>query len=148
MKKSQTGFNLLEVLLAVFVAAAIIFTVVRYFTIAREGSRIAQASQMIKIVVRASYDWLEGQPNFNTLGTNGIQTLVNGNFLPQNFSSTTVNPWRGAIQVQAASGDAQRVQLILTNVPPAACIQLSQQLKQQGTIQACAATPNQFVGIF
>lgn len=148
MRKSQIGFNLLEVLLAVFVAAAIIFTVVRYFTIGREGARVVQAAQLIKVVSRASYDWVEGHKNFTGLGPNGIQTLVNGNFLPRNFSSGVINPWRGAIQVQAAPGDIHRVQIILTNVPLTACTRLSEQLKQQGTVQDCTSTPNQFVGVF
>lgn len=155
IRKPLAAFSLLELLLAVFVAAGIIFAVVRYFNIARENSRVAQATQMINIVIRASYDWLEGKSNFNDLGSNGIQTLVNSNFLPPTFSSATANPWRGTIQVRAASNN-QQIQLTLTNVPYTSCVQLSEQLKQQAAqnsannpdIEPCSTSSNQFVGVF
>jgi prepilin-type N-terminal cleavage/methylation domain-containing protein len=116
-KCKYLGFSLVEILLAMTVVAIIILAAGRYYTVTRENARISATISMIDNIVHANLAWREGQPgNVPT-----FTELTNAGLLPQNYSPTAYDPWRGVIDL---AGSSTVITITLHKIPPAACSEL------------------------
>lgn len=148
----QDGFNLLELMLALLVVAALLFTTIRYFVSAEKESRVTQAIKQIDTLVQASYDWVQGEPSFYKLS---IDKLVDSGYLPNGFKTGTKNPWLGNITISADANNPHRLRISLTSVPHKACINLMEKLRSQVAIRdnnpnitSCPDGDPNFWGVF
>lgn len=123
----QRGISLLELLLSLVVITAILFAATRYFSITSENLKVTQAEEMINNVANASFQWVQGYPDFSSLIS--IQTLIDAKLLPDNYSSITINPWRGSITVRGWPYDTSYVQIIMNGVPVASCKNLLRRMQ-------------------
>ncbi len=130
--QKQRGIGLLELMLSLLVIAALIFLVTRYFTTTSENLKVSQAEEIINTLSKASYHYLEGQPNFKNIS---LTQLVQLGLIPNTFADT--NPWRGAIDIKPSSDNANVV-ITLTGLPAASCNNLKEKLQKQGTNLQCS----------
>src|SRR3990167_893341 len=151
-KSLQQGFNLLELMLALLVVAAITFTSIRYFFTANQQARVTQAVSQIDTLVKASYEWVQGKDNFSGIT---VKDLVAAGYLPSSFEQTVNNPWKGSIEIRASSSDLHRLLITLSNVPYNACGGLMEKLQQQVAVKDgkpiitdCPTKDTTFWGVF
>jgi type II secretory pathway pseudopilin PulG len=136
-RSEQKGISLLELMLALVVISALLLLTARYYQQTRENLRVAQAIEMINNVVKTSYGWLEGQPNFGGIR---LDTLISSKFLPSFYSGNS-NPWKGTIEVTSADIKdnnqnviANHVTVILTNIPAKSCQNLKEKMQSRATV--------------
>ncbi|MCB1828573.1 MAG: prepilin-type N-terminal cleavage/methylation domain-containing protein, partial [Coxiellaceae bacterium] len=75
MTRNEKGISLLEMLLVLAIGAAIIMAAVRYFTITNRNARVTQAISQIKMLTKASYEWLSEQKQQDFSSVNGGVTV-------------------------------------------------------------------------
>jgi prepilin-type N-terminal cleavage/methylation domain-containing protein len=135
VQRKQQGVSLLELMLALLVISGLLLLATRYYQQTRESLRVTQAIEMINNVVNASYKWLAGQPNFSSSNPSfSIPILVTAQFLPQSYGTTvinTANPWKGSINVVAASTDNNYITISLSNIPPKSCQNLIEKMQNR-----------------
>lgn len=160
LKHKNLGITLLEVLLSVIVITTLIFAATRYYTTARENAKVMQAVSVINNIANASYTWVEGQPNFEGFGLNGLEILINAKLLPDNYknsddgTSNNANPWKGSIDVSGSGTIApfsSTLKIILYNVPKNACKALNQKISNVGgdtKANGCDKATNNFTVLF
>jgi hypothetical protein len=155
MKNYMKGLTLLEILLVVTVCAVIITLSLIYFSEARLGVDVTHAMNQIKKITHVSYSWLEMQPQENFSDQpNGqaisLAKLIQSGLL-EDIKADTMNPWGGKILVQPGS-NPNLVQIILTKVPQAACLNLEHRLRainKTPVLEMCKKEGvNNFVGEF
>src|SRR3990167_1617968 len=78
LMRRQNGFTLIEILLALGIAAVIITISIRYFFLSEENMRVEESIALIKSITRASFDWRaqQKQPDFDTPAAISIQSLL------------------------------------------------------------------------
>jgi len=146
----QRGISLLELMLALLVIVAVLFVVSQYFRTARENLRITQAVEMVNAIAKASYTWLEGNPNFNSNLTNCsggtssptlICTLVAAGLLPAQYANVaTVNPWQQAVNAYGRGSDPSQLEIVMYIGLPDSCYNLLYKL--QGSVDTIYCDPN------
>ena len=155
MTQQQRGVSLLEMLMALVIAAAVITAGIRYFSVSERGARVHQAIVQIKTLTAASYQWL-AQGNYadfrgsnNTTPIN-LATLCNASLIRCDRNSLQ-NPWAGNIDLSASTTNPSHIRIILTNIPNTDCHMLQRQLDTANlsTEDAeCSGNNNRFVGEF
>jgi len=136
----QKGISLLEVLLVVAVAAAIVSAAIFYYSQTILYTHVSQATNLIQEINKAGYEWLKIQDdngkyktNFSTLGTaaqaggNGLKELVNLDLVPCTNNSCYTNPWGGEVLVEA-DADANYMLITLSALPQSDCMRLQAQM--------------------
>lgn len=154
MKRTLTAISLLECLLSLAVIASISLMAVRYYIVTTRDMRVSNAISQIKKITNASYEWLQTQKQANFSGTDGgtaisLNALISDQLLDPRHD--TFSPWGGTISV-GPSADPSYVRITLTNLPPLACKNLTQQLRyinKDKTDSRCnSKIVNTFVGVF
>jgi type II secretory pathway pseudopilin PulG len=139
----QKGISLIEVLLVIIVAAAIVTGAVMYYSHTVAASRVAQAATLIQQINKAGYEWLQipdstlnpgtiYPPDFSSLNNaqdgNGLNYFNDSKLIPCENRSCFTNPWGGGTTVTAADGNAKYMLITLTKIPASDCALLQQQL--------------------
>lgn len=144
--RRQKGISLLEVVLSLVVISTIIVLAVRYFSIASEHTLIAKASQQVRLVSSASYDWLNAQPqaDFSDSGSNeiSITKIVDAGLLNEN---SIVSPWSAQnICVEPAASDPSHITIEMAVNNQTACCYLYNSLKSAmyDTSSGCSCVTN------
>ena len=136
------------------IIASISLMAVRYYMITTRDMHVSNAISQIKRITHASYEWLQTQKqaNFSDEGggiTISLNALIDDQLLDPNHD--TLDPWGGTIDV-APSNDASFVKITLTQLPPLACKNITQQLRyinKDKTDNHCSnKVTNTFVGVF
>lgn len=129
------GISLLELMLALIVIAAILFTATRYYKITAESLRVEKAVTMTTNIINATHQWSETVPDISTVLS--LQKLVEAGLIPQSYLSG--NPWRGSLSVSAATNASFTIQMdgIL---PASSCENLLEKMQQYsaGPIPPCS----------
>lgn len=153
MTRNEKGISLLEMLLVLAIGAAIIMAAVRYFTITNRNARVTQAISQIKMLTKASYEWLSEQKQQDFSSVNGgvtvsLQQLIDANLI-KDTEHNKKDPWGGDISI-AAGSDPSRVRITLSHLPQKACKNLARRLDNvsQTTIPPCSAPVNNYSGEF
>ena len=126
--QKNRGVTLMELMLALVVIAVLLFLAVRYYTVAREGAKVAQAISRIDMAVNASYKWLEGmnQTGFRTI--NADKLVDKGLLLKQDIK----NPWIGTdMSIGPYAVDSDHVSIEYLGIPKTACQSLAAKLKEK-----------------
>jgi hypothetical protein len=116
------------------VIAALIFLITRYFTTTSENLKVSQSQEIINTLTRASYHFLEGQPDFKNIS---LSQLVQLGLIPNTFLLANANPWRGSIDVKPSS-DNSKVVIILSRIPTTSCNNLIEKMRKLGTDLQCS----------
>ena len=152
MRKSR-GLTLLETLLVLTIAAAIILVAVRYFSVTHRDLNVTHAIQQVQSLTKASYEWLEAQKQENFSDNNGataisMQALIDAGLI-KNTDRDTKDPWGEAIRLDPGT-DPNRVKITMPNVPQYACRNLARRLENVSQIKmpACSSNSNDYSGEF
>ena len=127
------GISLLELMLALVIIAMIVFTVTRYYSVTEENLKVTQAVEMINNIVKASYQWVEGQPDFKNIS---IQALIDAGLIPDSYK---VNPWKGAVTIPGSTL-ASVLTINMYDLPRTSCQNLLEKLKGQSKGIMCDPT--------
>jgi hypothetical protein len=94
---------------------------------------------MINNVADASFKWVKGHTDFSALasGISGLDNLTSGGWIPNNYSNSNANPWKGSITLSSTSTD---ITITLSNVPQSACLTLKQKMINMGVTIATSTT--------
>ncbi len=134
LMQKQRGIGLLELMLSLLVIAALIFLVTRYFTTTSESLKVSQGEEIVNTLTKASYHFLEGQPDFKNISLSQLTQL---GLIPNTFLLANANPWHGSIDIKPSS-DNSKVVIILNGLPITSCNNLVEKLQQQGTDLQCS----------
>jgi type II secretory pathway pseudopilin PulG len=130
------GISLLELMLALVIIAMIVFTVTRYYSVTEENLKVTQAEEMINNIVKGSYQWGQGQPNYTALST---QALIDAGFIPDNYK---VNPWKGLTVISGTVPyPSTQPYIRMTDIPVASCWSLYEKIKSQARV-GCTTISN------
>ena len=151
-KKTQQGIGLLELMLTVLVIVSILFIATRYFKTASSQSKVSQAVSQIKVLTKASYQWVEGEHSFVEPDAVSVKNLVNNGFLDTRFLLQNSNPWHGGYLLAPDEKNKNRVVVSLANIPIKSCEALIEMLRDTGSGLACRRSSGSlkyvFVGTF
>lgn len=137
----QQGVSLLELLLVVLGAAAIVSGAVMYFGQTMSGSRVSQAANLIEQINKAGHEWLQmadengvyptdfSNLSKNPLDGNSLHLFVQQDLVPCENNSCFQNPWGGSTMVSVDPGYPQYMLITLSQLPAADCQHLRQQMK-------------------
>lgn len=132
------GISLLELMLVLLIIAIILFTSIRYYQVASENLKVAQAVEMVNTISNATAKWLEGQaqltPDFR------VDTLVDAGLLPA-YYKTALDPWKGELMVLSGSGALTQLTIVMLQVPKAACENLLARVQKYGVSQNTRCVP-------
>ena len=140
-RQHQHGVSLLELLLVVLGAAAIVSGAVMYFGQTMTGSRVSQAATLIEQINKAGHEWLQladengvYPANFsnltrNPLNGNSLNLFVEKDLIPCENSSCFQNPWGGSTMVVADPNYPQYMLITLSQLPATDCEHLREQMK-------------------
>lgn len=154
------AFTLLEMLLVLMIAAAILVMATRYFTISMRNMHVTQAISDIQSITKASYEWLQTQKQENFSDTpNGVaidmQQLIEFKLIQPNDSKHPLSyydPWGGEVEIGPGKNNASRIYILMKNVPKMACLNLvrkTQSLMDQNSLHpACDKDRNDYYGEF
>lgn len=116
-------------MLSLLIIAIIIFTSIRYYQVANENLKVAQAVDMVSTIINATSKWLEGQPKLTP--DFGQATLVNAGLLPA-YYRTALNPWKGELLVRSSSVSLTQLTIVMLHVPKTACFNLLAKVEKYG----------------
>ncbi len=134
--KNQYGISLLEVLLVVLIAAAIVSGAVAYYSQTMTGSRVSQAANQLQSINKAGYEWLQipdasGQypQNFSGISSdNGLDDFTTAGLISCENKSCYTNPWGGTVVVSSDPSSPQYMLITVASLPETDCKRLVQQM--------------------
>lgn len=138
----QRGISLLEVLLVLTVAAAIVAGAITYFSQTLRSNKVAQAVNLIQQINKAGYEWLQipdsslssgnYQTDFTNLANstdgNGLYAFQSLGLMGCENNSCFTNPWNGKTSVTTGA-PAKYMLIILTNIPDTDCKNLQEVMR-------------------
>lgn len=144
MLRKNKAITLLELMLSLAIIAIILVMATRYYDIVHSSEQTGDASAMIQAIRAGSQRWLLSNENFTGISVPAMQNL---NLLPTTFGT---NPWGGTIKVDPAPNDTSKIQINLTNIPAAACENLSARFSTTAISVNCTGHGNfaDFIGVF
>lgn len=124
IRARQRGFNLVELMLVIAIAAVVGFSGYKYYLSTRVSALVNNAFDQVKSVVAGAQSWAAGRTNFTGVSINVLctQKLLSAEICANN--GTGANPWGGNITVAPMAGNAGAVTVALTAVPDGAGQQL------------------------
>lgn len=129
--KRQSGMTLMEIIAALAIIAAVVVGALSLFSSAQSSN---SAVTMLKdvIAVRSAVQQLyAGQGGYPNPGNGNINVLLNqskkapSDLIWQQNESRYRTSWNGRLYVQAQRNNDPKFQIILTDVPPDVCAQLT-----------------------
>lgn len=158
--KRTLAFTLLEMLLVLTIASAILIMATRYFTISMRNMRVTQAISDIKSITKASYEWLQTQKQENfSSNPNGtditMEQLIEYKLIQPNNKNqpqSYYDPWGGEIEIGPGS-DPSHVYILMKNIPKMACLNLVRKtrslMENNSILPACDKDKNNnYYGVF
>jgi len=141
------GIGLLELMLSLAIIASVLLMATRYFIQASAANKVTETTQIIGTLVKASFQWLEAEPNFKNLDLN---KLVEAKLLPEDWQNKK-DSWGEAIKISPYGGshDFQTIEIVISGAPKTACENISDIMGKQGmgTEQVCTDSSG-YVGIY
>jgi len=129
LRQCQKGYVLVDVMLAIVVAAMVIVIPVWYFRTATFNTQVSQAIAQINQLSQASYQWIQmvRQPNFAGIS---VDVLYQAGLISckTNNPCTLQNPWGGAVLIYDTT-ILGHVQFDYRRIPLPACNALTNRLK-------------------
>lgn len=123
-RSAMRGITLIETLLAVAVGAVILIGSAVLYIVAVGGNQLDQAAQQLQSTASGIRQLYAGQPSYAGLTTNvAISARVFPPGMADTGSGTVVNPWKGAVTVNA-SATPTTFDITFQRVPQDACAKL------------------------
>lgn len=138
MKNPQQGLSLLEILCSLAIIA-ILATIVANFYATQNKTllQVSKAAEQIQQLGNVSYEWQTAQSKLDFNGIS-ISALQDAGLLPtDNYSQQ--GPWGGLISLSADSSYPQYILITLENIPPEACSNLRDRLREIAHNQSSAS---------
>lgn len=129
IKKRQTGFGLLELMLSMVIVALLLIMATRYYQSARSNARINQGVSLVASIVNAANNMAIGTGNYKTVNATAVVPYLPSNAQGSDQKSI-VDPWGGAVTVAPStdSGTAGNAFVITMNGLGADCQKLADAL--------------------
>ena len=139
MKKRQTGFGLLELMLSMVIVALLLIMATRYYQSARSNARVNQAIGLIGSIVSAANGVSLANGNYSTISDSTLIPYLSPNFVSGTGKNQTIqDPWGNTVTV--TSNGATNFTIALASIPTDDCTKLSNALGQNNKSMAVTAT--------
>jgi type II secretory pathway pseudopilin PulG len=122
-RSREAGITLLEVVLSLMIAAAVIISAVMFFVNARGGASANDAIRQVQSISSAVSSLYGTRADFDGLTT---ENAIAAGIFPDSMVSGTrvINGWGGDVTVETNSTDSTSFDLTFEGVPGDACIRL------------------------
>lgn len=123
MQFKQKGIGLLEIMLVLAVASAIIILSTRYFYTTRQTQNLSTTIALVGDIHKAAItyvkrkDYASGNLTLANLKSSGLLTTVQ-----------TTNPWGGNLSIGQGGTNNQQVVIGIDNVPSKICFEIQKRL--------------------
>lgn len=147
IRNKYCGIGLLELMLSLAIIASVLLMATRYFIQANAANKVAETTQIIGTLVKASFQWLEAEPDFKNLDLN---KLVEAKLLPEDWRDKK-DPWGKLIKISHYAGgeDFQTIEVVIPGATKTACENINDIMNKQGMVTEQVCTNNSgYVGIY
>ncbi len=127
LARKQRGIGLLEVMLALVIAAIVLMMSVRYYTTASTDQKVSSSVNMVRDMFAALQN-LAKQQNFTIGNNDDVQDLIDSGLLTAQYQK---NPFRGTNETNTSIAGSTPIAVItMNNVPDLPCKRIAGRLQQ------------------